>query len=78
MPDKLFKGKKLEFIKYESYVGPIVLMYCPPQTILRCQDKYVVDIDGKYYTLLEVKYEDKLYKMADFVKIWPDVVGIRD
>lgn len=76
MPYKLFKGHKLYFVRYEAYDGPITLMYCPPQTILNIMGKYIVDIAGKYYELLEVSYLDVNYKMADFVKQYPDVIGI--
>lgn len=76
MPYKIFKGEKLYFTKYVPYFGPITLMLCPPNTILHLFNKYIVDIDNKYYELLEVRYLDKDYKIADFIEIYPSAVGI--
>ncbi len=73
---KLFKGNKLYFIKYIPYDGPIILMYCPPNTILQVENKYIVDIENKYYQLLEVKYNNIIYTIEEFVSIYPDSIGI--
>lgn len=76
MISKVFNDNVLEFTKYEEYDGPIPLMLCPECTILDIFNKYIINIKNKYYSLLEVKYLNKTYNIKEFVKNYPDVIGI--
>ncbi len=75
MLEKDFKGNKLYFTKVRDYIGPVTLMYRPNKTIFQIMDNYVIEYDGRYYIIDEVKYQNVNYSFSDFVLAYPDVLG---
>lgn len=73
---KEFLGDKLYFTKVLPYDGPMPLVLYPDNTILYLFDNYVVDIDRKYYIILEVSYKETTYDIKNFVKKYPQVLDI--
>ncbi len=70
---KIFHDKKLYFKDLKPYDGPVTLMNRPNMTIFQMMDKHLIEIDGKYYEINEVIYDEIAYSFSDFAKKYLDV-----
>lgn len=76
MQFKFYNDEKLYLSKLVEYDGPITLAYYPEKTIINMMGKYIINIEAKYFEVLEVIYLGQKYKFDLFVKLNKDVLYI--
>ncbi len=76
MEFKFYNGEKLYFSKLVEYDGPITLAYYPNKTIINIMGKYIINIDAKYFEVLEVIYQSQKYNFDLFVKLHKNILYI--